>query len=216
MASLAEWIGQAAREARRRRPSLEWVLGASEVRYLLLPWTPDLADPRFRDVLAAASFEQQFREDPGLFAARFAGPVYGHAQLAAFVPHALVAEIGAHASASGCRLARIEPAVAVVWARFQPLLRQERGTLLLIDGERQLVLRHAHGQIAQVALRPFCTGTLAASLPAGDGDAAWRVFSSNPVETGCANSEAALRLADGHGFVAVEDAGYAFALCGVY
>ena len=213
MASLQEWI---AGVARRRRPSLEWVLGASEARYLLLPWTPDLADPRFRDALATALFEQQFREDPGLFAMRFADPAYGQALLAAFVPAVLLAEIDAHASASRCRVSRIEPAVAPVWARFRTLLRKERGTLLLIDGERQLVVRHDWGQIAHVALRPFGTEGLALPPPEAGGNEAPRVFSSSPIDTAAAGSAAALMLADGNGFVAAEDAAYAFALCGVF
>ena len=87
MASLREWIGGV---ARGRRPSLEWVLGASEARCrLTAAGTPDLADPGFRDALAAALCEQQFRQDSALFAVRFAVPVYGHAQLAAFVPKEL-------------------------------------------------------------------------------------------------------------------------------
>lgn len=213
LVSLREWIGDG---ARRRRPSLEWVLGASEARYLMLPWTPDLADPGFRDALAAALFEQQFRQDPALFAVRFAVPVYGHAQLAAFVPKELLAEIDAHASESRCRVSRIEPAVALVWARFRALLRKERGTLLLIDGERQLVVRHDEGQIGHVALRPFGVGMTAAPAAAGAGDEALRVFSSHPVDAAVAAPAAALLLADGSGFVAANDAGYAFALCGVF
>ena len=213
MGSLREWIGGV---ARRRRPSMEWVLGASEARYLLLPWTPDLADLGFRDALAAALFEQQFRQDPALFALRFAEPAYGHAQLAAFVPQALLAEIDAHASESRCRVSRIEPAVAVVWSRFQALLRKERGTLLLIDGERQLVVRHDRGQIGHVALRPFGIERPAAPAAAGAGDEALRVFSSNPADAAVASSAAALMLADGSGFVAAQDSDYAFALCGVF
>ena len=63
--------------------------------------------------------------------------------MAAFVPKELLAEIDAHASESRCRVSSIEPALALVWARFRALLRKERGTLLLIDGERQLVVRQA-------------------------------------------------------------------------
>lgn len=213
MLSLREWIGG---ETRRRRPLLEWVLGASEARYLMLPWTPDLADPGFRDALAAALFEQQFRHDPALFAVRFAVPVYGQAQLAAFVPKELVAEIGAHASESHCRVSRIEPALALVWARFRALLRKERGTLLLIDGERQLVVRHDRGQIGHVSLRPFGVVTTAAPAVAGAGDEALRVFSSHPAAAAVAAPAATLLLADGSGFVAAHDADYAFALCGVF
>jgi hypothetical protein len=196
--------------------SLEWVLGASEARYLMLPWTPDLADPGFRDALAAALFEQQFRQDAALYAVRFAAPSYGHAQLAAFVPKELLAEIDAHASESRCRVWRIEPAVALVWARFRALLRKERGTLLLIDGERQLVVRHDGGQIGHLALRPFGVGMTAAPAGAGAGDEALRVFSSHPVDAAVAAPAASLVLADGSGFTAAKDADYTFALCGVF
>jgi hypothetical protein len=112
-------------------------------------------------------------------------------------------------------VSRIEPALALVWARFRALLRKERGTLLLIDGERQLVVRHDRGQIGHVSLRPFGVVTTAPAV-AGAGDEALRVFSSHPAAAAVAAPAAALLLADGSGFVAAHDADYAFALCGVF
>ena len=167
------------------------------------PGTPDLADPGFRDALAAALSSSSSGKTPRCLPCAFR-PVIRARPAGCLRAAGAAREIGAHASESRCRLSRIEPAVALVWARFQAQLREERGTLLLIDGERQLVVRHDREQIGHVALRPFGIEAPAASAA---GDEALRVFSSHPVDAAVAAPAAALVLADGQaGFTAAEDA----------
>jgi len=203
--SLREWMG-----AGGWRTSQEWVLGVSDARYLLLQWTPDLADRKLREAFAAALFEQQFKQDPGAYAMRFAKSAYGRAQLVAFVSNALLAELEMHAQASATRLASVAPSVATVWDRFRSVLEKESGALCVIDGDRQVVLHHAQGDVEAVALRPFDAARIEA-LPAmrADGDRL-RIFSSTPLRDG------GLPLADGEGFLTTRDTAYAFALCGVF
>lgn len=211
MQSMREWMGDAPRGT-----SQEWVLGIADVRYLLLPWAPDLADRALRAAFAAASFEQQFKQDPTHFAIRFATPTYGCSQLAAFVPHSLLAELEAHAEASKVRLRSIAPALAVVWDRFRTVLQKERGAVHMVDGDRQIVVRHAQGQMTDVLLRPFDTASWETAPlvhePETHGSA--RIFSASPLLH--ASAEMALSLADGEGFLSKQDAAYAFALCGVF
>lgn len=213
MQSLRDWMAQGKQNAWPRRTSQEWVLGMAHVRYLLLPWTPDLADTAFRSTLASALFEQQFKQDPADYGIRFASPTYGRAQLAAFVTHALLAEIDAHTLASRVPLRSAMPALSPVWDRFHAVLHNESGAVHLVDGDRQLVVRHVQGRMRDVTLRPFEAGH-AESLPsAEDAGMRRRVFPAMSMSD--AASDDALLLADVDGFSAAQDAAYAFALCGV-
>ncbi|MCY1230509.1 hypothetical protein D9M72_429220 [compost metagenome] len=209
MRSMSEWVGDTPRGTVQ-----EWVLGIADVRYLLLPWAPDLADGALRSAFAMASFEQQFKQDPSLYAVRFAKPAYGRAQLAAFVPHSLLAQLDAHADASKVRLRSVAPGLVVVWDRFHTMLQKESGVVHVVEGARQIVVRHAKGQMTHVLLRPFDTARQEVAPWRGEPGGGVRVFSASSVPYACA--EAALPLADGDGFLSKQDTAYAFALCGVF
>ena len=206
---LREWMAQGAPKAQ-----VEWVLGLSVARYVLLPWSRNLAIPSLRDTFAGALFEQQFEEDPGPFAASFTTGGPGQAQLVSFASHELLAELVAHAHVSGVRLASIEPGIANVLRRFEGVLRNERGALRVIDGNRQAIVHHDHGRVTELALRPYRAGgaDLRHAEPGGE---VRRVFSSTPAALTPAPAASTLMLADGNGFAAEEDSAYAFALCGV-
>lgn len=206
--SLREWIGKAS-----RRAAQEWVLGIADVRHLLLPWAPDLADDALRSAFAAASFEQQFEQDPGLHAVRFAKPVYGSSQLAAFVPHSLLSELDEHADASGIRLRSIAPSLVAVWDRFHAVLAKEHGLVQVVEGDRQLVVRHVAGQMTELLLRPFDAAHEDTKPPLHVANANRRFFCADLL---VGASDAALSLKEGDGFFPNQDAAYAFALCGVF
>lgn len=208
MQSLRGWMGTGG-----WRASQEWVLGVSDARYLLLQWTPDLADRKLREAFAAALFEQQFKQDPGAYAMRFAKSAYGRAQLVAFVSNELLAELAVHAQTSAIRLASVAPSVAAVWDRFRSVLEKESGALCVIDGDRQVVLHHAQGDVEAVALRPFDALRIEAVPAMRAGEDRWRLFSSTSMRGGAGGG---LSLADGEGFLTARDTAYAFALCGVF
>ncbi len=213
MQSLNAWMAESTVGVAPRRASQEWVLGIADVRHLLLPWNADLADEVLRSTFAAALFEQQFRQDPGVYRVRFARPAYGQAQLAAFVAQSLLAEIDAHVRASRIRLCSLAPALVSVWERFHPVLRKECGAVHLVDGDRQLIVRHVHGRMHDVLLRPFDVVNGERLPPAPDVDARQRFFATIPMPDAAA--ESALSVMDAEGFSAEQDMAYAYALCGV-
>ena len=208
--ALREWVAPAG------AGSIEWVLGPSDVRYLLLPWSPELADASLRDRVASALFEQRFREGAAAHAVRFAKARYGAPQLAAFVAHALVADIAAHAREARLRLGSIAPALTTVWQRFGSVLARERGAVHLVDGDRQITVRHERGQPMDIALRPFDEQRDAPLLDAPCESGVRRCFSSWVPAGGAASPAHGLMLNDGEGFDARADAAHAFALCGVF
>ncbi|VTU40520.1 hypothetical protein H4CHR_05240 [Variovorax sp. PBS-H4] len=208
--ALREWVapGGAA--------SIEWVLGPADVRYLLVPWSHELADESLRDGVASALFEQRFREDAAAHAVRFAKARFGAPQLAAFVAHALVADLAAHAGEARLRLGSIAPALATVWGRFGTVLGRERGVVHLVDGDRQIAVRHERGRPLDIALRPFDDQRDPPMLAAPCEPGVRRCFSSWVPAGGAASPAHGLMLNDGEGFDATADAAYAFALCGVF
>lgn len=208
--ALREWMGSPS-----GRGSLEWVLGNTAVRYLLLPWTPDLANASLRQAFAVALFEQQFKQDASAYAMCFASPRYGQALMVACVSKALLVELKAHARSAGVRLASITPGVAAVWNRFEKLLASEQGTVSLVDGDRLVALCHKQGCINSIALRPFDpdpTGDIV--MPSTGAQGRQRVFAS--IWLPQLPEEIRLSLRNGEGFREQEDATYAFALCGVH
>jgi hypothetical protein len=206
---LRDWMAPAAPSAQ-----LEWVLGLSEVKYVLLPWSRNLTIPSLRDAFAGALFEQQFGADSSAFAACFTTGGHGQAQLVSFVSHELLAELAAHARAAGVHLAGIEPGIASVLSRFDGVLKNECGALRVIDGNRQAIVSHDHGRVTDLVLRPFCAGSADARYLERPGDEVRRIFSSGPAAS-VREPAGTLMLANGSGFAASEDAAYAFALCGV-
>ena len=208
--ALREWIVPG------RGASIEWVLGPSDVRYLLLPWSHALADLSLREGVACALFEQRFREEASAHAVRFAQARYGQPQLAAFVARPLIADITAHARDARLRLGSIAPGMAAVWARFGSVLTREHGVVHLVDGDRQLAVRHERGQPLDLALRPFDEARDASALDAPCAPGVRRCFSCCMPAGGAAFPAHDLKLDDGQGFDATADAAYAFALCGVF
>jgi hypothetical protein len=209
--ALREWMASTSGAA-----SIEWVLGPSDVRYLLLPWSPELADEPLRDRVASALFEQRFRGDAAAHAVRFAKARFGAPQLAAFVAHALVADIATHAREARLRLGSIAPALATVWHRFGTVLARERGVVHLVDGDRQIAVRHERGQPMDIALRPFDEQRDAPLLDAPCEPGMRRCFASRVPADGAASPAHGLMLNDGEGFDANADAAFAYALCGVF
>ncbi|VTU36681.1 hypothetical protein H6CHR_04765 [Variovorax sp. PBL-H6] len=208
--ALREWMGSG------DAASIEWVLGPSDVRYLLLPWSPELADESLRNRVASALFEQRFRENASTHAARFAKARFGQPQLAAFVCDALVAEIAMHAREARLRLGSIAPALATVWSRFGSVLTREHGVVHLVDGDRQIAVRHERGHPVDIALRPFDQQRDAPTLDAPCEPGMHRRFSSRAPAGGAASPAHVLMLNHGQGFDANADAAYAFALCGLF
>ncbi|MCY1553954.1 hypothetical protein D9M68_904880 [compost metagenome] len=105
------------------------------------------------------------------------------------------------------------PSVAAVWDRFRSVLEKESGALCVIDGDRQVVLHHAQGDVEAVALRPFDAARIEAVPAMRAGEDRLRLFSSTPMRSGVGGG---LSLADGEGFLTTRDTAYAFALCGVF
>ncbi|MDQ0612263.1 hypothetical protein QFZ83_006434 [Variovorax sp. W1I1] len=219
MQSLREWMAAGTQTetvalSALRRTSQEWVLGIADVRYLLLPWTPDLADKALRSAFANALFEQQFKQDPNLYDVRFAKAAYGGTQLAAFISHALLTELQSHADACKIRLSSVAPSLATVWDRFHAVIQKECGVVHMVDGDRQIVVRHAKGQMTDILFRPFDAGHQDDASSAHEPGGSSRVFPVRPL--GYLSADTALALADGDGFLSTQDAAYAFALCGVF
>jgi hypothetical protein len=205
MAALATWIAQGPPGR-----ALTWIIGASEVQYFVLPWSPALIDRGLRDAYARARFEQVFDEDATQAAFYFSRPSDDRGQLVSCVPIELPEELAAFARGTACELAGIKPSVPMVWDQFRDVLETERGTLCIVDGDRQAIVRHDMKRIKDITVRPSSRSVPAASRREG----VFRRFSNDPAAVPTQASTSELRLPAQPGFVAAQDAAYAFALCG--
>jgi len=203
MDALAAWIMQG--PARR---SMVWIIGPTEARYFVLPWSPALIDRGMRDAYARARYEQLFEQEASGAAFYFAAPSEGDGQLVSCVPIELPAELTAHALRTESELLGIKPAISMVWDRFRDVLETEQGTLCVVDGDRQAIVQHDKKRIEDIVVKPRGK-TLAAKQ-----EGVVRRFSNEPSRTQPSASSADLRLPAQNGFVATQDAAYAFALCG--
>lgn len=196
--------------------NIECVLGASHVRYLLLPWDTGLVDVGFRQTLANALFVRSFQDPPEGYEVRFASLRYGKPQLAAFVDKDLRTAFELLAQKTACRVVSLEPLLVTVWNRFQPRLAKEKGVLLIADAGRLLVLHHDHGAINDVQLRPCAVKELVDQVRRMSGVAPVRVFAPLHDELAMSLPESLLRLESESGFSARSDGAYDYALCGVF
>lgn len=199
MDSLADWI----REAPARR-SIVWIVGSTEAQYFMLPWSPAWVNRAMRDAYARARFEQLYEMDAQQSAFCFAEPTAGSGQMVSCISIKLQAELTAHARQTGCELAGIKPSIAAVWDRFRDVLETEQGTLCVVEGDRQAIVRHNRQRIEDITVKPSGKN----AVPATGRSGVFRRFSNNTA------SPTNLKLTAQPGFVAQRDAAWAIALCG--
>ena len=199
MDSLAGWIHEA--PAKR---SIVWIVGSAEAQYFMLPWSPAWVDRAMRDAYARARFEQLYELDAQQSAFCFAEPSDGSGQMVSCISIKLQAELTAHAERTRCELVGIKPSIAAVWDRFRDVLETEQGTLCVVEGDHQAILRHNRKNIEDITVKPSGRNTLPTSSLGG----VFRRFSNN------STAPTNLKLDVQPGFVAQRDAAYAIALCG--
>lgn len=207
MDKLAGWI-----EKGSSRRKIVWIIGSADAQYFVLPWSPALIDQGMRDAYARAHFEQLYERDASTAAFGFGAASHGSSQLVSWVSAELPLELAAHARRSGCELAGIKPAIATVWDRFRDVLETEAGTLCIVDGNRQAIVRHDRKRIEDIVIRPFGHLPVAPAKRAG----VFRRFSNTPSRSPADTSPADLNLPARSGFASTQDSTYAFALCGAF
>jgi hypothetical protein len=191
------------------------VLGLPHVRYLLLPWSEELAQASFRGVLTRALFARQFQQEFSTQDVRYGIVRYGQPLLAACIGQSLVMSLGAVAAKHKLQIDCVEPLLAAVCDRFQPQLRHFTGALLIAEANRALIIRHESGAMVDLQVRPAAADDIAALAQRLSTGAACKVFA--PRQPALAGSLPAAWLEPGghEGFSAASDGAYAYALCGV-
>lgn len=204
MEALRRWV-----EEGPARRSLVWIVGPTEAQYFVLPWSPEWVDPRTRDAYARARYEQLYGRQAEAASFCFADPAPDGEQLVSCISATLHAELDGFARACGCELEGIKPSVAAVWERFREVLETEQGTLCIVEGDRQALVRHDRTRIEDIVVRHR---GLHEAVDAG-GAGVYRRFSTTP-ERAPGLGAADLRLPAQAGFDNSGDAAYAVALCG--
>lgn len=205
MDKLSAWIKKGP-----SRRSIVWIIGPAQAEYFVLPWSPALIDQGMRDAYARALFEELYERDASTAAFGFGAASHGSSQLVSWVSAELPVELAAHARRSGCELAGIKPAIATVWDRFRDVLETEAGTLCIVDGDRQAIVRHNRKRIEDIVIRPFGNAPSMPSKLTG----VFRRFSNEASRSPVDTSPADLNLPARNGFASTQDGTYAFALCG--
>jgi hypothetical protein len=194
-------------DAHPRCRAIEWVIGIGYVRYLLLPWDERLSSETFCHSLAAALFAQQSAGIEVQFSANrvcFASLSFGRPLLAALIPNEVISEIAAFASRHQCRTRSITPALSLVWDLYLPRIKNDTGTLTLVEGTRLLRVNYDHGHVTSLSVRPFSgerTGVIAGEVTLA--------FPARHM-----TAEASAEFAQ-QGLAPDEDPSFAYALCGV-
>jgi len=205
MDALATWIADA--PARR---TIVWIVGTTEAQYFMLPWSPAHQDRVLRDAYARERFEQLYEQDASQARFCFAEQSAGKGQLVSCISNQLHAELVAHAESAGCELAGIKPSISAVWDRFRDVLETEQGTLCVVDGDRQAIVRHNKTHIEDIVVK--ARGEIPPAPASRQG--VFRLFSNAATREPASKPYANLNLPTRRGFVAAQDAAYSFALCG--
>ncbi|MDB5827413.1 MAG: hypothetical protein JWQ73_1633 [Variovorax sp.] len=206
MDALALWIDEAA--AARR--SIFWIVGPTDAQYFMLPWSPAWLDRTLRDSYARAHFEHFFERDASLSTFCFADPSADSGQLVSCISNTLHKELVAHADGARCELGGIKPSIPAVWDQFRDVLETEDGTLCVVDGDQQAIVRHHKKHIENVVVKPFSK----AGTPTVPRQGVLRLFTNSRTRGPTAKSTASLKLPTQRGYVDAQDSVYSFALCG--
>jgi hypothetical protein len=194
---------------------LDLVLGLPQVRYLLLPWNPELAQPAFRDSLARALYARQFADEFGQQELRYGPLRYGQPLLVAVIGRPLLTSLTAVATRHALVLETAEPLLATVWNRYRPQLRRLDGSLLIAEASRVLIVRAQAGAIADLQIRPAQGDEITALVQRLAGESACKAFAPQQPALAGSLPAAWLEPVRCDGFNAATDAAYAYALCGV-
>lgn len=193
---------------------LEVVLSSSLVRCFWRPWDePCVAQADIR-LVAAALFEKYYAplraSDVVLSLGRQSR---GRPQLIMATERSLLDRLTQWSLERGMRLGSVASLPLVAWNRFEPVLRQVEGPLVVIEGARATLLCHDAGILQEIYVRP-CPDADSAALRHAFGavlPSHYRVFapqSQSLVQT--------LNLQDGPGFSQSVDRHYSLSLCGVF
>lgn len=205
MDALADWIGQSG-----GRRSIVWIIGPAQAQSFVLPWSPALIDQTMRDAYARARFEQIYEREASGAVFEFGACSQGKGQVVSWIPVELARELASHADRTDCQLAAIQPVISTVWKRFRDVLEAEQGTLCIVDGDRETIVQHDGTVIQDIVFKSSGPAPLTASRRKG----VFRRFSNEPSRSCVGSSADDLNLPTRNGFVAANDAEYAFALCG--
>ncbi|MBS0449835.1 MAG: hypothetical protein JSS14_00855 [Proteobacteria bacterium] len=205
MEALRDWIQDASVPR-----SLVWIVGPTEAQYFVLPWSPSWVDPDSRYAYARAHYEQLYSADSRKVSFSFADPSADGGQLVSCISSALHAELADFAQQCGCELDSIKPSVAAVWKRFQDVLKTEDGTLCVVEGDHQALVRHDRNRIREVIVRRRSPQQTVDAAVKG----VVRRFANTLDRSATPGGAVDLRLPAKQGFDTRGDATYAVALCG--
>lgn len=134
---------------------VEWILGLSHVRHILVPWTPKLVDQAFRQSIADAIFGQQFHEDATNYQACFSKISIGKPVIVAYVDSKLLSGIKLLADSYNHQIKSIKPLLMLVWNQLDSLLSKENSQLHIWENQRVLKITNVFGHIQQLELWPI-------------------------------------------------------------
>lgn len=211
LAALEAWL-----VAHPLQVNVECVLGATHVRYLLLPWDAQLVDAEFRQALAGALFTRNFQDESAAYEVRFSSARYGQPQLAVFVKKDLLSAFESLGKKCHCKISSMEPLLMSVWNRFRQRLDQEQGVLLVAESGRLSMLQHEYGVVRDVQLRPYAVDEMNGKIRHLSGSGHVRLFAPPHAELAKSFPECWLALKAAEGFSPASDGVYAYALCGVF
>lgn len=159
MVKLEEWL---AGNPRQRRAQV--TLGSHWLRFLVLPWDPQLMQGGFRDGLVSALLMHQYQESAKEWSWRVSSLTYGKNQLAVCFRRTDRGVLQSTLQRHGTALHLLRPILAAVWNFHRQELRRQSGQLILLEGYRLLQLRHVKGGVEQVGLRPYAPDEIPAAL----------------------------------------------------
>lgn len=196
-----------------RSDSLFITLGSLQSPVLVLPWSPDLVRPAFRDALASALFDKQLQRPISEYAVEYGPVCFEQPLVAAFLDRATISGWQALASRQKLNLQSVRPLLTTVWDTFHTPLSRESGRLALLEGERVVTVHHAGGCLQRVSARPLDLTSLSSSLQGKEGEAV-SVFGPHDEVLASSKGVRTLGLRNHRG-ERIEHP-HALALCGVF
>lgn len=134
---------------------VEWVLGLSYVRHILLPWSEQHLKSGFSLILANRLFSQHYLNESHDYDIRISGQGYHQPLIATFIHKPLLLQLSEMMDGTQFINASIQPLSFIVWNRFYQDIKKNISNLHIIEQDRVLSIEQIAGNISVLNLSPY-------------------------------------------------------------
>lgn len=134
---------------------IEWVLGLTHARHIVLPWSEQHLTPDFSLMLANRLFQQQYLSEAHDYEIRISAQGYQQPLIATFMHKQVLLQLSEIIEGTQFSNESIQPLSFMIWNRFYQNLKKTTSYLHIVAQDRILSIEQSVGNIITINLSPY-------------------------------------------------------------